>query len=58
MWQKLQFPSDLVLFTEEIFNGKLHFLCSERGKISFEPNYNLIIWEVFHIVSRIYKVIA
>ena len=24
-----QFPADFVAFTEEIFNGKLHFLCSE-----------------------------
>ena len=24
-----QFPADLVTFTEEILNGKLHFLCSE-----------------------------
>ena len=24
------FPADLVTFTEEIINGKLHFLCSER----------------------------
>ena len=24
-----QFPVDLVTFTEEIFNGKLHFLCSD-----------------------------
>ena len=24
-----QFSADLVLFTEEIFNGKLHFLCSD-----------------------------
>ena len=24
-----QFPADLVTFAEEIFNGKLHFLCSE-----------------------------
>ena len=23
-----QFPSNLVTFTEEILNGKLHFLCS------------------------------
>ena len=23
-----QFPSDLASFTEEILNGKLHFLCS------------------------------
>ena len=24
-----QFPADLVTLTEEIFNGKLHFLCSD-----------------------------
>ena len=24
---------DLVTFTEEILNGKLHFLCSVRGKL-------------------------
>ena len=25
-----QFSADLVTFTEEIFNGKLHFFCSVR----------------------------
>ena len=24
----VQFPADLVTFTEKILNGKLHFLCS------------------------------
>ena len=28
MWANLQFPADLFKFTEEILNGKLHFLCS------------------------------
>ena len=28
MWPNPQFPADLVTFTEEILNGKLHFLCS------------------------------
>ena len=28
MWPNPQFPADLVTFTKEIFNGKLHFLCS------------------------------
>ena len=28
MWPNTQFPSDVVTFTEEILNGKLHFLCS------------------------------
>ena len=30
MWLNPQETADLVTFTEEIFNGKLHFLCSER----------------------------
>ena len=29
MWPNLQFRTDLVTFTEEILNGKLHFLCSD-----------------------------
>ena len=28
MWPNPQFPADLVTFTEEIMNGKLHLLCS------------------------------
>ena len=28
MWPNLQFPADLVKFTDEILNGKLHFLCN------------------------------
>ena len=28
MWPNPQFPEDLVTFTEEIPNGKLHFSCS------------------------------
>ena len=28
MWPNPQFPVDLVIFTEEILNGKLHFSCS------------------------------
>ena len=30
MWSNPQIPADLVKFTEEIINGKLHFLCSVR----------------------------
>ena len=29
MWPNPQSPADLVTFTEEILDGKLHFLCSE-----------------------------
>ena len=28
IWPNPHLPADLVTFTEEIFNGKLHFLCS------------------------------
>ena len=28
MWPNPQETADLVMFTEEILNGKLHFLCS------------------------------
>ena len=29
MWPNPQIPVDLIAFTEEILNGKLHFLCSD-----------------------------
>ena len=35
MWPNPQFSVDLVTFTEEIFNRKLHFLCSEINHITF-----------------------
>ena len=31
MWPNLQKSADLVIFTEEILNGKLHFLCSNEA---------------------------
>ena len=34
MWPNPQKTADLVAFTEEICNGKFHFLCSEKGYIS------------------------
>ena len=36
MWPNPQFLTDLVTFTEEILNGKLHFLCSVLTSISSE----------------------
>ena len=29
MWPNPQFSADLAIFTEEILNGKLHFLCGD-----------------------------
>ena len=31
MWPNPQLPADFITFTEEILNGKLHFLCSDIG---------------------------
>ena len=28
-----QFPADLIAFTEEILNGKFHFLCNVREHV-------------------------
>ena len=33
MWPNLQKTAELVTFTEEIFNGKLHFLCSDSARL-------------------------
>ena len=30
MWSTPDFPEDLVTFTEEARNGRLHFVCSEE----------------------------
>ena len=37
----LQFPVDLVTFTKEILNEKLHFLCSDKYIFCFEFSANL-----------------
>ena len=33
MRQNSQFPADLVVFTEEIFSGKLYFLVQQRSQL-------------------------
>ena len=43
MWSNLQFLANLDAFTEEILNGKLHFLCSERSKKEANSYKNLIL---------------
>ena len=42
MWPNLQETADLVTFTEEILNGKFHFLCSEKEE-HIECNASLAI---------------
>ena len=42
MWPNPQETTDLVTFTEEILNGKLHLLCSERSKGSLQISFLLL----------------
>ena len=47
MWPNPQFPADLVTFTEEILNGKLHFLCSKKTPLVFQwswMNFRLTLY--------------
>ena len=56
MWPNPQFPADLVTFTEEIFNGKLHFLYSDSlmhnvpkwsgTLLSARPFWGITHWKV------------
>ena len=41
MWPNPQFPADLVIITEEIFNEKLHFLCSGGSTIAEKSKMGL-----------------
>ena len=43
MWPILQFPKDLVTFTEEILNGKLNFLCSENSFVQKKKEKSLVL---------------
>ena len=44
MWPNLQETADLVTFTEEILNGKLHFLCSASN--------NFKIWRMWFFLLK------
>ena len=41
MWPNPQVTADLVTFTEEILNRKLHFLCSDKNAmpVNIEKNF-------------------
>ena len=53
MWSNPQFPMDLTTFTEEILNGKLHFLCSERISFTYCTLIVLLCW----LLSSLFKII-
>ena len=55
MWPNPRFPLDLVTFTEEIPNGKLHFLCSDGN----ENDRNIYAVNLkFHWKFNFYKFIS
>ena len=55
---KKTFRADLVTFTEEILNGKLHFLCSAMSQILYPPpdisslNIVLVLWPIEHVQKK------
>ena len=51
MWPNVQFPVNLATFTEEILNGKFHFLCSENQWIQWEMKLEQV--ESLQILRRI-----
>ena len=42
MWPNSQETEDLVTFTEEFFNGKVHFLCSDAYGIKMNISDSLL----------------
>ena len=48
MWPNPKETADLVPFTEEILNGKLHFLCSVGNYI-----FLLVFFATFPVLERV-----
>ena len=47
MWSNPQFPADLVTFTKDILNGKLHFLCRELADCNVKSDsYRKQLWHL------------
>ena len=53
MWPNPQLPVDLYTFTEEVFNGKLHFLCS--GYCMVWSNYMKLNEDKSHLLVAVHK---
>ena len=54
MWPNPQKTADLVTFTEDILNGKLHFLCSVTDLVTFTDEM-LIEFQFVYIEGGIVK---
>ena len=55
MWPNPQENVDLVTFTEEILNGKFHFLCSVWGNMICLSIANLFFLSDYKVSSHTYK---
>ena len=55
MWSNLQETADLVTFTEEILNGKVHFLCTEFASdaLAFDKSWKEFSFTVSNFASAI-----
>ena len=51
MWPNSQKIADLVKFTEEILNGKVHFLCSEYAEDYFDAKSKIRPWNHCFVFS-------
>ena len=50
MWPNSQLPADLVTFTEEFLNGKLHFLCGVICSFQIQYDDRTIDWlDLLHV---------
>ena len=58
MWPNPQFPADLVTFTEEILNGKLHFLCSGGKSKVFSISTSSIDFRISNLDMKTLKTSA
>ena len=62
MWPDPQFCADLVTFTEEILNRKLHFLCSARWNVapkwdSFHPSWPACVFLSTDVIVTVYLIV-
>ena len=56
MWPNRQETEDLVKFTEEILNEKLHFLCSVNTKILINPTRHISLNYILNTTSLFFNV--
>ena len=57
MWPNQQFPANLVTFTEEIFNGKLHFLCSQLEEKQQDMNVFTLFYMIAYYIKSLHYII-